>query len=71
MGPERPECGKKKHVLNGRDDSGRQRCPCKLCDRRFGDNPGFEYRHTSPLFITLAPVLNGAGMSPYGLCLGA
>ena len=52
------------HVLNGREDSGRQRY---LCKRRFGDNLGFEYRHTSPPFITPALVLNGAGTSPFGM----
>ena len=70
MGLERPECGKEGYVLNGRDDSGRQRYLCKLCDRRFGDSPGFEYRHNSPLFVTLTLAPNGSGMSPYGLCLG-
>ena len=62
-----PECCKEKYVLNGKDDSGKQRYLCKLCDRRFGDNLGFEYRHTSPMFITLALMLNGAGMSPFSI----
>ena len=62
-----PECGKEEHVLNGKDDSGKQRYLCKLCDRRFRDNLGFEYRHTSPLFITLALMLNGTGMSPFNI----
>ena len=58
---------RQEHVLNGRDDSGRQRCLCKLCNRRFGDNPGFEYHHTSLPFIAPALVLNGAGMSPFSI----
>ena len=28
-----PECGKEEHVLNGRDDSGRQLHLCKLCSQ--------------------------------------
>ena len=62
-----PECGKEEYVLNGKDEYGKQRYLCKLCERRFRDNLGFEYRHTSPLFITLALVLNGAGMSPFNI----
>ena len=58
---------KEEHVLNGKDDSGKQRYLCKLCNRRFGDNLGFEYRHTSPLFIPLGLVLNGSGMSPFNM----
>ena len=59
-----PGCGKEMYVLDGKDDSGNQRYLRKLCDRRFGDNLGLEYRHTSPMFITLALMPNGAGMSP-------
>ena len=43
-----PGCGKEMYVLNGKDDSGKQRYLCKLCDRRFRNNLGFEYRHTHP-----------------------
>ena len=67
VGQKCPECGKERYVLNGKDDSGKQRYLCKLCDRRFRDNLGFEYRHTSPMFITLALMLNGAGMSPFNI----
>ena len=62
-----PIAARKEHVLNGRDDSGRERCPRKLCNRRFGDNLGFGYRHMSPLLTTPALVLNGAGMSPLNI----
>ena len=58
---------RQEHVLNGGDDSGRQRHLCKLCDRRFGDSLGFGYRHASLPFITPALVLNGAGTSPFGM----
>ena len=54
-------------MLNGKDYSGKQRCLCKLCSHRFRDNLGFEYRHTSPLLIALALMLNGAGMSPFNI----
>ena len=58
---------KEEHVLNGKDDSGKQRYLCKLCNRRFRDNRGFEYHHTSPLFIPLGLVLNGSGMYPFNM----
>ena len=65
--PECPKCHKSEYVRNGRDrcKSGeRQRYLCKGCGRRFRDNLGFERRHVSPMYITLALLLNGMGLSP-------
>ena len=39
-GLKRPDCGRKGHVLNHKDDSGRERCLCRLRNRRFGGNLG-------------------------------
>ena len=40
-----------------------QRYKCSTCGRRFRDNLGFEYRHMPRLFITLALMLYGVGIS--------
>ena len=61
-----PKCHSKKFVCNGwyTGKSGKkQRYKCKKCNHRFRDNLGFEYRHTSPMYITLCLLLYGAGLS--------
>ena len=61
-----PKCKEKNYVCNGwhyGEHEDRQRYKCKACGRRFGDNLGFEYRHMPRLFITLALMLSGMGMS--------
>ena len=52
--------GKDKECKSGE----KQRFRCKKCNRRFGDNPGFERRQTAAVFITLALLLNGMGLGP-------
>ena len=56
--PRCPDCKSEEYVKNGKDrecKSGeKQRFKCKECNRRFGDNPGFERRQTAAVFITLA-----------------
>ena len=62
-----PKCHRSEYVRNGRDrcrSGERQRYLCKGCGRRFRDNLGFERRHVSPMYITLALLLNGMGLSP-------
>ena len=34
-----------------------------MCERRFGDNPGFKYRQVPRLYITLTLMLSGMGMT--------
>ncbi len=61
-----PKCHSKEFVCNGLytgKSAKKQRYKCKECSHRFRDNRGFEYRHTSPMYITLCLLLYGAGLS--------
>ena len=53
--------GKDKECKSGE----KQRFRCKKCNRRFGDNLGFERRQTAAVFITMALLLNGMGLGPF------
>ena len=53
--------GKDKECKSGE----KQRFRCKKCNRRFGDNLGFERRQTAAVFITPALLLNGMGLGPF------
>ena len=61
-----PGCKKTKYTRHGwyrgkHEDMQIYKCP--ICGRRFRDNLGFEYRHVPRLYITLALMLSGSGMS--------
>ena len=57
-----PKCPSKEHTRDGwyyGEHQKKRRYRCSKCGRRFRDNLGFEYRHTPPVYITLALMLCG------------
>ena len=61
-----PKCPSKEHTRDGwyyGEHQKKRRYRCSKCGRRFRDNLGFEYRHTPPVYITLALMLCGMGLS--------
>ena len=61
-----PDCGETKYTRHGLyhgKHEARQKYKCSACGRRFRDNLGFEYRQVPSLYITLALMLSGMGIS--------
>ena len=55
-----PDCGAKKYARDGwYHGKHGKRHKCTVCKRRFGNNPGFEYRQVPRPYITPAPMLPG------------
>lgn len=63
-----PSCKKSEYIRYGTRQckhEKKQLYKCKICNRQFRDNLGFEYRHTPHKYITLALMLYGMGVSIY------